>query len=238
MKNDKVRKLEYELETFDFYSTNPLDFSLLTNIDKKLLNQLLNKKEKRKLYACIIEMYWKLPKKGMFESLRAPNEFPDEEFKFIVDFKYVISEHEFTENNVSNPHYIYLGIAEIDIDFYIANYDFFNSFQEQYLIICNESIIRSIDNKLSSILNQFVNNSSGLVEKALVELNLDKFISALEEEHCIMLRTLDTWEFKYMTFLVNDEEDEREINRYLKEVKKYLDELHKDYVASSNKTIG
>lgn len=237
MENDKIRKLEYELETFDFYSTNPLEFSLLTNIDKKLLNQLLNKKKNRKLYTFIIEKHIKPKKIGMFESLRAPNEFPDEEFKFIVDFKHIISEHEFTEEKLSDKYYTYLGIAEIDIDFYIANYDFFNSWQKQYLIICDEDKIKQIDNKLVNVMEQMINNEE-YSEITFFRLDLDKFISALEEGHCIMLRTLDTWEFKYMTFLVNDEEDEREINRYLKEVKKYLDELHKDYVASSNKTIG
>ncbi len=237
MENDRIRKLEYELETFDFYSTNPLEFSLLTNIDKKLLNQLLNKKENRKLYTFIIEKHIKPKKIGMFESLRAPNEYPEEEFKFIVDFKHIISEHEFTEEKLTDKYYTYLGIAEIDIDFYIANYDFFNSWQKQYLIICDKDKIKQIDNKLVNVMEQMINNEE-YSEITFFRLDLDKFISALEEEHCIMLRTLDTGEFKYMTFLVNDEEDEREINRYLKEVKKYLDELHKDYVASSNKTIG
>lgn len=237
MINNQIKKLQYELETFDFYLVNPLEFSLLTNIDKKLLNQLLNKKENRKLYTCIIEMYWKLPKNGMFESLREPNEFPDEEFKFIIDFKHIISEHEFTEEKLSDEYYTYLGIAEIDIDFYIANYDFFNSFQKQYLIICDEDKIKQIDNKLVNVMEQMINNEE-YSEIIFSRLDLDNFISALEEENCIMLRTLDTGEFKYMTFLVNDEEDAREIDQYLKEVTKYLDELHEDYVASNNKTIG
>ncbi len=176
MKNDKVRKLHYELESFYFYSTETLEFSLLTSIDEKLLNKLLNKKENRKLYTFVIDVYWKLPKNGMFETLRAPNEYPDEEFKFVVDFKKVISEYEFTEDDVSNPHYIYFGIAEIDTDFYVKNYDFFNSFQKQYLIICDESKIKHINNKLSNILNQIINNASNLVEKMLLELKLDDFI--------------------------------------------------------------
>lgn len=223
MENEKVKKIHYELETFDFYSINPLEFSLLTDIDKKLLNKLLNKKENRKLYTFIIEEYYKPEKKGMFESLRAPNEFPDEEFEFVVDFEKQISEHEFTEDDVSNPYYTYLGIAEIDVDFYVANYDFFNSIQRQYLIICDESKIKDIDKKLCNSLNQILNNASSLVEKMHLELKVDDFISALDEDNCILLRALDTGEFKNMVFLVNDEEDEKEIT-------KYFNELHDDFI--------
>lgn len=230
MKNDEIKKLHYELETFDFYSTEPLDFCLLTDIEKKLLKKLLLKNEKRRLYTFIIGRYYKFQKKRMFEVLRAPNEFPEEEFKFVIDFKNVISEHEFTEEKLSDECYTYLGIAEIDTDFYVENYDYFNSGHRQFLIICDEDKIKQIDNKLANAIEQIINNEDGYSELTFFKLNLDNFISTLDNDCCVLLQTTDTWEFKNIIFLANDEED-------VKEITKYFDELHEDYISFTNKTI-
>ena len=185
MINYKFRKITYE--TFDYYSVEPKDFIELLNKDKKLLEPLL----KNKFLYAFVSVEFFIDDIGLWDFYSLPNDDP-EEFKYEVHFKNPISEHKIILNR-EEERIVRYGISKIDLEFYLENYDFFNSPQVSFLIISDDDNIKLIDEYLNNkIFDLYYKNEKYYLSKLqihlmfqeldLINLNCDSIFIAIEDD--------------------------------------------------------
>lgn len=184
MINYKFRKITYE--TFDYYSVKPKDFNELLNKDKKLLEPLL----KNKFLYAFVSVEFFIDDMGLWEFYFLPNDDP-EEFKYEIHFKNPISEHKIILNK-EEKRIVRYGISKIDLDFYLENYDFFNSPQTSFLIISDDDNIKLIDEYLNNKIFDLYHKKNYYLSKHqihlmfqeldLINLNCDSIFIAVEDD--------------------------------------------------------
>ena len=189
MINYKFRKITYE--TFDYYSVEPKDFIGLLNKDRKLLEPLLKNKF---LYAFVsVDFY--IDDIGLWDFYSLPND-NLEEFKYEVHFKNPISERKIILNR-KEERIVRYGISKIDLDFYLENYDFFNSPQVSFLIISDDDNIQLIDEYLNNKISDLYHKNE---KYCLSKCQIHKMFQELDiiNLNCdsIFIATDDDGEFK------------------------------------------
>lgn len=145
-------------ETFDYYKVEPLDFNELLNKDKELLLNLVKDKS---LYVLIIDFfsYENENDVDMFEFLKSQNDEPEKDFKFEVDFQNIITQH---KRKLSDGIMCY-GICEIDIDFYLNNYCYFNRTNNVYLIISDKKYLDMINYEIDNNISYLLKDKNNII---------------------------------------------------------------------------
>lgn len=133
-------------EVFDNYLSCPPDIDSLANEDISLIRNMLHLAKYDSVYAFVISVYDSLKSdtKGLWEELAALNEYPDEEYKLVINFKEPICESEYS----TSSRMIRYGVAKISTKFYLENYSFFNSRSGADIFLANEANIETIIQRL------------------------------------------------------------------------------------------
>lgn len=191
------RKEVIEFETFDYYSTKPRDFNELLNKDKEFFGKFLINKS---LYAlCFMHLDdVAMNNEGIWEYYKLPNDEPNLDFKYEIQFNNIISEHKIPKSEYS----LHYGISKISMDDYMENYVFFNDVTQNFLIIADKADIYKIDKRIDKLINESLNLENN--NKIYLDL-FEIFAKSDLNNICTIIRIEDDEEYKTIKILYEDD---------------------------------
>ena len=197
-----IIKYKHEIEAFDYhpeaYIDAPKNFLELAELDKKLFNEILARTN-HNLYVVEFCVYCKdgdnqhAMKYKLWNERARPNDDPQNDFKYEVNYNKRLSEY-FTDGE---NYYIYSGIAEITLDFYVSNYLYFNSFNCAMLLLSDD--VETANLKIKSIVDGLVNSNESY---KFTDIILQEFLHKNDKD--IIIKTNDTGEYKTMEICMNE----------------------------------